>query len=157
MSHGFPPAPFSFSSSQPFSVSLLPMRILIVDDHAPFVESLKRLLTEQISNDPLLEIRSAGTLDDGIAIANEWRADITLLDPGLPNYEMEEVLASIKTSFPPPVIVITAYPDEAGDLMKMAYRYGAQNFFLKRSLNGNLISSIHSAYLRYKLDPPRES
>lgn len=136
------------------------MRILVVDDHAAFVESLTSLLEEQLKADPLLEIRSAGDLQSGIALANEWRADITLLDPGLPNVEMEEVLASIKhgyggyPSFPPPVIVITAYPDESGELMKMAYRYGAQNFFQKRSLNGNLISSIHSAYLRYKLDPP---
>ena len=130
------------------------MKLLIVDDHPGFVASLRKLLEEQLREDPLLEIRSADNLDDGIAMANEWRADITLLDPGLPNYEMEEVLGKIKTSFPPPVIVITAYPDETGELMKMAYRYGAQNFFQKKSLNGNLISSIHSAFLRYKLDPP---
>lgn len=128
------------------------MRILIVDDHAEFVGSLTKLLTIQMK-ECAPEIRSASNLDDGIALANQWQADITLLDPGLPNYEMEEVLAAIKESFPPPVIVITAYPDEAGELMKMAYRHGAQNFFQKKALDGNLISSIHSAYLRYKLSP----
>ena len=70
---------------------------------------------------------------------------------------MEEVLAKIKTDFPPPVIVITAYPDESGELMKMAYRYGAQNFFQKKCLDGNLVSSIHAAYLRYRLNPPYDA
>lgn len=124
------------------------MRILIIDDHGPFVGSLTRLLTEQIEG---VEIASAGTLAEGIQTAKTWNADVTLLDPGLPDATMEEALSSIDTEFPPPVIVVTGYPDEDNQLMKLAYAHGAQNFFQKRVLNGNLIQSIHSAYLRYKL------
>ena len=126
------------------------MKILIVDDHAPFVDGLRNLLQQQIEG---LEVETAGTLKAAIRIANDWQADITLLDPGLPDATMEDVLSHIESDFPPPVIVITGYPDPDGELLKLSYRYGAMDFFEKRTLNGNLIRSIHNNYLRYKLHP----
>ncbi len=128
------------------------MKILIIDDDANFVRGLIGLIAEQMKDAPPM-IESAATLARGIEIAQTWDADITLLDPGLPDSDSpEDSLKSIDNGdLPPPVIVITGRSKE--ELLRLAYKYGAMDFFEKQYLNGNLIRSIHNNYLRYRLHP----
>ncbi len=122
------------------------MKILLIEDHAATARSIQSLILSQIKG---VEIEVASNLDAGIRIALDWRADITVLDPGLPGISREDALSRIK-EFPPPVIVVTGYQDN-GELLKLAYSNGALGFFEKRSLSGNLIQSIHDNYLHYAL------
>jgi DNA-binding NarL/FixJ family response regulator len=122
------------------------MKILLIEDHADTARSIRALIQSQIKD---VEIETASNLDAGVRIAKDWAADITILDPGLPGVTREEALERIN-EFPPPVIVVTGYQDN-GELLKLAYRKGCLGFFEKRSLNGNLIQSIHDNYLHYAL------
>lgn len=131
------------------------MKILIVEDHLPTIQGLANLISSQIHN---AQFKIATNLADGLRIAKEWTADITLLDPGLPDSgkNMDDVFNSI-ILFPPPVIVVTGMPDTNHELLLRSYASGAHNFFEKRAISGNLISAIHSAYLRYNLFVKRNS
>jgi DNA-binding NarL/FixJ family response regulator len=122
------------------------MKILLIEDHADTARSIRALIKSQIRD---VEIEVAANIDAGLRIAKDWQADITILDPGLPGISREDAVARI-SEFPPPVIVVTGYQDN-GELLKLAYRNGALGYFEKRSLNGNLVQSIHDNYLHYAL------
>jgi FixJ family two-component response regulator len=97
-----------------------------------------------------VQLETAGTRLEGIRLAQEWEAEVTLLDPGLPGATEEQVLSAIDDGdFPPPVIVITSSTDPG--LFVRSIEAGAMNFFQKDHLSGNLIQSIHNNYLRYVL------
>src|SRR5216683_1389805 len=57
------------------------VRVLILDDHALFRESLARLLETEHD----LEVRHCASVSEGVATVAEWPADLVLLDFDLGN------------------------------------------------------------------------
>lgn len=115
------------------------MKILIVEDHLPSAEALKKLLEVRME---AVEIEIATTLKEGLSKAVSFHADVTLLDLQLPDASIQEVIHSI-VKFPPPVIVITDHDED--DIVLECFRYRAQNVLTKAALRERL-DSLESTF-----------
>ena len=106
------------------------MRILIVEDNQQEKDTLTKLLKKLIDH---LTIYHACTLAEGIKLSHTVQADITLLDPGLPDVkDYKEVGKAIKEGlFFPPVIITTGMPDPNHEREIFFMRCGAQQVFHK--------------------------
>jgi DNA-binding NarL/FixJ family response regulator len=85
------------------------IRVLVVDDHAMFAESLLLALSADRRIEPL---GSAGDALEGIAVAEELDPDIVLMDlnmPGLDGVDATRMLKHLRPSVR--VIVVTASHD----------------------------------------------
>ncbi|MEO7099104.1 MAG: response regulator [Luteolibacter sp.] len=111
------------------------MKILIVEDIPDIAEALTKLLTVRMDH---VECRTASTLEEGLRVANEFHADLTLLDLILTDSPLEKVINSIGL-FTPPVIVVTELADDK-DILLACMANRAQKVISKRGLLGVLDS-----------------
>ena len=114
------------------------VRVLIVDDHTLFRESLARLLQAEHS----FEVRHCGSVTDGVSILGGWTADIVLLDFDLGDEKGSSFLAKASTAgFSGKTLLLTAGVNEleAADLI----RQGISGVVLKHSPPDELAESIH--------------
>ena len=137
------------------------MRVLIIEDHKESAGAMCKVLRQRLkenadSSVAGIECQIAGSLSEGLSKAVDFRADITILDPGLPDCTYEEAAKAIPL-FPPPVIVVTDYVDDgASSYQLFCYQNGAANYFTKRQLRETivtkegqkLIEAITKAYWR---------
>jgi two-component system, NarL family, nitrate/nitrite response regulator NarL len=115
-------------------------RVLILDDHGLFRESLARLL--QAEHD--FDVRHCGSVQEGVSMISEWPADVVLLDFDLGNEK--------GSSFPPQahaagfcgkILLLTAGVNEweAADLI----RQGISGIVLKHSSPTELSEGIRES------------
>lgn len=115
-------------------------RILIVDDHALFRESVARLL--QSEHD--FEVRHCASVAECLAILADWPAEIVLLDFDLGNEKGSSVLAQAQAAgFQGKTLLLTAGVNEleAAHLI----RQGISGIVLKHSSPTELAESIREA------------
>jgi len=73
------------------------IRVLLIDDHQMFVESLARVLAD----DGRIEVVGvASTAKEGLALAGEHRPRVAIVDFGLPDLDGVELAAALKASDP---------------------------------------------------------
>lgn len=102
------------------------MRILIVDDHALFRESLRSLLTAR----DLEVVGEAGDGEEAIRLAWELKPDIVLMDLMMPEMDGLEATKRLAAELPEvKVIVLTAADDDAK--LFEAIKSGAKGYLLK--------------------------
>lgn len=102
------------------------MRVLLVDDHALFVEGLKSLLDAN-------HIEVVGTAGNGLEALEQVRnlqPDIVLMDINMPNMTGIEGARLIKTEFPQIKIVMLTMSTDDSDLFE-ALRLGASGYIVK--------------------------
>src|SRR5258707_6017072 len=90
------------------------IRVLLVDDHASFAESLRDVLgrTEGIEI-----VGTARTVADAVRIADEATPDVILMDQPLPDGSRAEATARVLTRLPKTaVIILTGGGSEEGML-----------------------------------------
>lgn len=115
------------------------IRILLVDDHSLFRESLSRLLEAEAD---FRVVGSCSSSADALAILQTSCADIILLD-----YDLGEENASVflesarKNGFGGRVLMVTAGMSDSGTLR--ALESGASGVFLKHSPPSQLIDAIN--------------
>ncbi|MGW8321258.1 MAG: response regulator transcription factor, partial [Thermodesulfobacteriota bacterium] len=117
-------------------------RILIVEDHQDFRESLKEVLIGRLPRAEILEAR------EGNEVLPEILAHpphLIFMDINIPGENGLELTRKIKQNFPQIVVVIlTSY--DVPEYREAAYRYGANYFLAKGTTNGQkllgLIESI---------------
>jgi DNA-binding NarL/FixJ family response regulator len=115
-----------------------PIRILIADDHPIFRDGLRRLL----ESEP--DLRVVGEAADGaeaVALAQELKPDILLLDlamPGMPGMEALRELTAAKS--PVHTILLTASVERPQ--IVEALQLGARGLVLKESATEVLLKSI---------------
>jgi DNA-binding NarL/FixJ family response regulator len=116
------------------------IRILLVDDHSLFRESLSRLLEAEAG------IRMAGncaSVAEAVAILKEHAIDVILLDYDLGEEHGLALLEHCRRmDFRGKVLMLTAGMSEAGTLR--ALESGASGVFLKHSRPDQLIKAIQS-------------
>jgi signal transduction histidine kinase len=78
-----------------------PVRILLVDDHADTLESLRSLLAREGH-----EVRTAATISQALEVAETYEFEIVISDIGLPDGEGTQLLARLKSARNPPPIGI---------------------------------------------------
>ena len=116
------------------------IRILIVDDHTLFRESVARLLGAEHDFD----IKHCGSVGEGISIIASWPADAVLLDFDLGNENGSAFLAKTQAiGFKGKTLLLTAGVTdlEAADLI----RRGISGIVLKHSSCAELSTSIRDA------------
>ncbi len=103
------------------------MRVLLVDDHALFLEGLRNLLASE-------GIQVAGTARDGfeaLAQARALRPDVILMDIQMPRCNGLTATRLIKAEMPECKIVMLTMSDDEQDLFE-AVKSGASGYLLKR-------------------------
>ena len=116
------------------------VRVLIVDDHTLFRESVARLL--QAEHD--LEVRHCGSIHECLSVVAEWPTDVVLLDFDLGNEKGSSFLAQAGSAgFQGKTLLLTAGVNEleAADLI----RQGISGIVLKHSSPTELAESIREA------------
>jgi len=115
-----------------------PLRILLLDDHALFRESVARFL----ASEPGLDVVAhSGSIEEALAVLRNSAVDIILLDLDLGQADGRDFLrAARKQGFAGRVLVVTAGVEEkqAADLM----REGISGVFMKHESTASLLEGI---------------
>jgi NarL family two-component system response regulator LiaR len=125
----------------------LPIRVLIVDDHAVVRQGLRTFL--ELQDGGTLPIEVAGEAVNGreaVELANRLQPDIVLLDLVMP--EMDGIQATsriIECSPGTRVIILTSFGEE--NKVLPAIRAGAQGYLLKDIPPRELVQAVREAYL----------
>jgi DNA-binding NarL/FixJ family response regulator len=112
-------------------------RVVIVDDHAVFRQSARRML-EADGFDVVGEAIDGAS---GIAAVRALRPDVVLLDVQLPDIDGFDVAARLVDEDAPPVVVLTSSRDSA-DFGPLVARSGARGFVPKNELSGGRLAEI---------------
>ncbi len=119
------------------------IRLLLVDDHSLFRESLGRLLAAEKDMEMTGDFRSAA---EAIRALDQCHPDVVLLDFDLG--EMEQGLDFIELAkqqeFQGRILIVTAGMDDV-DIMRALQR-GVAGIFLKHNPPGMLIAAIHKVF-----------
>jgi diguanylate cyclase (GGDEF)-like protein len=104
-------------------------RILVIDDEQPNVRLLERLLL----TGGFTDVRGTTDSREAVALFDEVRPDIVMLDLHMPHMDGFEVLKALKERFEPdeylPILVLTA--DVAREARERALSGGARDFLTK--------------------------
>jgi len=116
------------------------IRVLLIDDHALFRESVARVLAA----DPGLEIEHCGSIRDGLAMLAGGRFDLVLLDHDLGSERASQFLPEARQSgYTGRVLVVTAWVSDTE--ARRLLRQGVSGIFLKKAPLQELIQSIRVA------------
>lgn len=115
-----------------------PIKIVIADDHALFVNGLELLLKEDQRIDVI------AIADDGkelLRVITQQRPDLILLDINMPNMNGLDALMQIKKNFPAiKTIVLSTYHES--HLIERAKQNGADGYLLKNCNKEELFKAI---------------
>jgi DNA-binding NarL/FixJ family response regulator len=116
------------------------IRILIVDDHPVVREGLTMIIESQAD---LKVVAEAGTGEEALALFEEYRPDVTLMDLGLPDIHGIDVIKRLRERHPEArIIVLTTY---LGDVQALrALQAGAAGYLLKATLRRDLLGTIRT-------------
>jgi two-component system, NarL family, response regulator DegU len=120
-------------------MSKQPIKLIIIDDHDIMREGLLLLLQD----DPQIEVVGmASSGEEGLALVNELKPDIALMDITMEGMNGLEATRQIGETTPETsVIILTMHEDKAFFLEALAV--GASGYFLKGSDTEDLIKTIH--------------
>jgi len=134
----------------PVSVSLMAIRIVLIDDHPMVLKGIEQLL--QLNAD-FEVVATCGTAAEGLQAVEAIRPDVLLLDLKLPGEDGLSVLRRLDPAKPPAVVVLTASQDE--DDLIAAARLGARGILLKAMAPRVLedcIRTVHAGGLSLSVD-----
>ena len=112
-------------------------RVVIVDDHAVFRQSARRMLEA----DGFDVVGEAADGASAIAAVKALRPDVVLLDVQLPDIDGFDVASRLTGEDARPVVVLTSSRDGA-DFGPLVTRSGARGFVPKNELSGARIAAL---------------
>jgi len=118
-------------------------RILIVEDHQDYRESLKEVLTGRL---PQAEVCEAKEGNEVLPKVQAHPPHLVFMDINIPGENGLELTRQIKHDFPQIVVVIlTSY--DLPEYREAAYRYGANYFLTKGATNGQKLLGLVESVL----------
>jgi pilus assembly protein CpaE len=122
------------------------IRVLIVEDHAPMVENISRML--QFEPD-ISVVGKALSGQEALELAEEVDPMVVLIDINLPDMDGIEVTGLLKEiNFSIDVIILSIRQDF--DVITRAMNKGASHFLLKPPDGEKLVVAVRDGYKRYK-------
>ena len=119
------------------------IRVLLVDDHLLFVESLRTVIDRRARDIAVLGIALNG--EDAIRMSAELAPDIILMDIRMPGMSGVECTRVIKERSPGvQIMMLTTFDDD--EYILQALGHGAVGYLLKDSDPSFLISAIRSVH-----------
>jgi DNA-binding NarL/FixJ family response regulator len=118
------------------------IRVLLTDDHTLFRQGLRTLL----GGEPDIEIAGeAANAADAVALAEQLRPDVVLMDIGMTGMSSFEATRQIRKERPETkVLFLSMYDDE--DYLAESVEIGASGYILKESPAEQLLSAIREVY-----------
>lgn len=114
------------------------LTLLLADDHHVVREGLRLLLEARL---PCRIVGEAATGPEAVAMAEQLRPDVLIVDLTLPGLSGIEVARAVRDAAPATrVIVLSMYSDEPH--VREALRAGAMAYVLKESLAGEFLQAI---------------
>ena len=114
-------------------------RVLVVDDEEDMLWMLQRNLNKGM---PDVEILSAGSGEEALAVLSDKSVELVITDINMPGMNGLDLLSAIKTTKPlTGVIILTAYGSMS--LAIDVLRNGADDFLLKPCKLSDLCDSLH--------------
>jgi len=123
--------------AHPAADSVLPVRVLVVDDHPIWRDSAARHLTEA----GFAVAGTAGTGAQALRIAAATRPDVVLLDLNLPDLAGPDVIAGLLAALPSVRILMLSASGERQDVLA-AVTAGASGYLLKSAELAELIAAV---------------
>jgi DNA-binding NarL/FixJ family response regulator len=118
-------------------------RILIVEDHQDFRESLKEVLAGRL---PQAEVDEAKEGSEVLPKIQAHPPHLIFMDINIPGENGLELTRKIKQDFPKIcVVILTSY--DLPEYREAAYRYGANYFLAKGSTNGQKLVGLVESIL----------
>ncbi len=102
------------------------MKLLLIDDHPIVRAGCLRVLQQREG----LEVREADTAAKGLALADEFRPDIVILDLNLPDRRGLDVLADLRARHPASAVIVLSMYEEIA-FVTSAMEAGARGYVTK--------------------------
>ncbi len=126
----------------PAPTSSVPIRVLIVDDHAVVREGIAALLGRQPD---MVAVGEASDGAEAVARFVELAPDVTLMDMQMSGVGGVEAIEQIRRLSPEArILVLTTYPGDAQ--VVRALRAGAAGYLLKNCIRKELLDAIRSVH-----------
>ncbi len=114
------------------------MRVLLVDDHALFRESLRRVLDDEADIEVVGE---AGDGKEAMVAVREQRPHVVLMDINLPGMDGIATTAQIRQLAPEATVVMLTVDEDVSRLFE-ALRAGAEGYLAKNVRSSELIEQL---------------
>jgi two-component system nitrate/nitrite response regulator NarL len=117
-----------------------PIRVLVVEDFAPF----RRFLCSTLAKMPALQvICEVADGQEAVQKAQELTPDLILLDIGLPTLNGIAAARQIRNLAPASKIIFVTQ-ESSPEVVQEALRTGALGYVVKTTANGNLLAAVEA-------------
>ena len=118
------------------------IRVLVVDDHAMFAESVARLL----QTDGNIEVVGiASTSAEALQLAVQLRPDVAIVDYALPDADGTTTAEDLRAASPNTMIVLLTGMPDAG-VVAAAVQAGCSGFLTKDNAGADLINAVRMVH-----------
>jgi DNA-binding NarL/FixJ family response regulator len=131
---------------------MMPIRILLADDHTVVRHGLRALLERQPD---MTVVAEAADGRDSVRLAEEQSPDVVVMDIAMPNMNGIEATCRILAANPrTAVVILSMHQDESYVLRSL--KAGAKGYLLKDSLRSDIVDAIRGVEDSYDLLTGRE-
>ena len=119
---------------------MVPYRIVLANNHAPFREALKRILKERSDLEIVAEVEDGSELLNLLNLG-ELAPHMVILDPSMPNFQGIGAIDTVKAIRPDvKVLVLSMHKDK--EYLSQAISRGAEGYLIKETAGKELLSAI---------------
>jgi DNA-binding NarL/FixJ family response regulator len=116
------------------------LRILVVEDYAPFRQAVRSLLQERD-----FSLMEAADGSEAIEIAKELQPDLVLFDVGLPKLNGIESAREVRSHVPNAKIIFVTQESSA-EVIRETFLLGAQGYVHKQNALTDLLPAIDAVF-----------